>query len=224
MRRAVVLSMILAAAPAVTMPLTAQIRLVDQADRQALRAWFVLLADAQYYRTTPDVIDCASLVRHAFREALRPHGAEWLRLANLPLAPALPDVRQRPVATGAAAPLFRVRPDPRAPYVEFADARTLIRFNSRFVARDIRAAQPGDLLYYRQITERQPDHLMVVVGPSRLDRSATDFVVYHTGPHDSGPGEVRKVRLADLLKHPAPRWRPTAENPAFPGVFRLAAL
>jgi uncharacterized protein YfaT (DUF1175 family) len=46
-------------------------------------------------------------------------------------------------------------------------------------------------------------------------------VVYHTGPLDGGPGEMRKVRLADLARHPVARWRPAAHNPAFVGVFRL---
>lgn len=107
---------------------------------------------------------------------------------------------------------------------EFADARTIVRWNARLISRDAADARPGDLLYYRQPSQRQPDHLMVVVGPSRLDRSADDFVVYHTGPDDEGPGEIRKVRLADLGRHPAPRWRPVPSNTAFVGVFRLVAL
>jgi uncharacterized protein YfaT (DUF1175 family) len=48
--------------------------------------------------------------------------------------------------------------------------------------------------------------------------------VYHTGPLDGDPGEVRKVRLSTLAQHPAPRWRPLPSNPSFVGVFRLAIL
>jgi uncharacterized protein len=48
--------------------------------------------------------------------------------------------------------------------------------------------------------------------------------VYHTGPIDDGPGEVRKVQLSTLLQHPAPRWRPLVSNPNFIGVFRLSML
>ena len=33
-----------------------------------------------------------------------------------------------------------------------------------------------------------------------------------------------KVRLATLRQHPSARWRPVTDNPAFVGVFRLAAL
>jgi uncharacterized protein YfaT (DUF1175 family) len=32
---------------------------------------------------------------------------------------------------------------------------------------------------------------------------------------------VRKVRLRDLLQHPAPAWRPVTANPGFVGVFRF---
>src|SRR4029079_8901762 len=119
-------------------------------------------------------------------------------------------------------PLFRISSDSTAPLAEFADARTIIRYNARVVARDARALRPGALLYFQQPSQSEPDHLMIYIGPSRFDASATDFLVYHTGPAATGkPGEMRKVRLADLLKHPSPRWRPLPSNERFVGVFRL---
>jgi uncharacterized protein YfaT (DUF1175 family) len=205
-------------------PVAAQLRLADESDRAAFRGWFVLLADAAFYQPPAEATDCAALVRYAMREALRPHTPEWLRLARLPVAPALAELRARPIARDGRLPLFRTGVDAGAPLAEFADAKTLVRWNTRLISRDAADARPGDLLYYRQPSQRQPDHLMIVVGPSRLDGSAPDFIVYHTGPDDGGPGEIRKVRLADLARHPAPRWRPTAANPAFVGVFRLVAL
>jgi len=207
-----------------TVGVGAQLRLADESDRAAFRGWFVLLADSAYYRPPAEVTDCAALVRYAMREALRPHTTEWLRLAQLPVAPALAEVTSRPAAKDGQLPLFRVADGANTPLAEFADARTLVRWNTRLVSREASDARPGDLLYYRQIEQRQPDHLMVVVGPSRLDPSASDFLVYHTGPDDRGPGEIRKVRMADLLQHPAPRWRPVPSNRAFIGVFRLVAL
>jgi uncharacterized protein len=208
------------AALAASHSLLAQIRLSDEGDRAAFRAWFVLLADAAYYHPVPEVTDCAGLIRYAMREALRPHTPDWLRRASLPLTPA--EVRERPAATSGHMPLFRISADPHAPYAEFADARTLIRYNARFVAREIGALRPGDLLYYQQPAQRVPDHVMIFVGPSPFDASATDFVVYHTGPaDDGGPGEMRKARLADLERHPAARWRPIAPNHRFVGIFRL---
>jgi uncharacterized protein len=203
-------------------PSRAQLRLADETDRAAFRAWFVLLADAAFYRPVPEVTDCAGLIRYAAREALRAHTAEWRRRAALPLDPGLPDVADPPKGGPDHFPLFRVSADPDAPYAEFADARMLVRYNARLVARDVAAVHPGDLIYFQQPSQREPDHLMIFVGASRFDPSAGDFVVYHTGPaDDGGPGEMRKVRLADLLRHPSPRWRPVASNERFVGVFRL---
>jgi len=45
----------------VVAPLNAQVRLADASDRAAFRSWFVLLADAQFERPAPDVVDCAAL-------------------------------------------------------------------------------------------------------------------------------------------------------------------
>ena len=204
--------------------LPAQVRLADESDRAAFRAWFVLLADAQFERQTPDVIDCAALVRHAFREALRAHTPEWVRTAQLPFTPRFADVRSGPRPTTEGWPLFRVTAAPSPKYAEFADARTLIRLNSRHVGRETKALRPGDLLYFQQPGQTTPDHLMVYVGRSQFETEGDDWVVYHTGPIDRGPGEVRKVRLSTLAQHPSPRWRPLTSNPQFIGIYRLAVL
>lgn len=201
------------------LPARTEIRLLDESDRAAFRAWFVLLADAQFYRPTPDVTDCASLVRHAVREALRPHTPEWMRRAALPLPVSYPDVRRPPAATAEGWPLFRVS---ETTYAEFADAETLVRLNTTAIGRHADAARPGDLFYFRQPDSHLPDHLMVFVGPSVFDRSATDWLVYHTGPDTISRGEVRKVQLHDLMRHPSPRWRPASANVCFVGIFRLA--
>ena len=202
----------------------AQLRLADESDRAAFRSWFVLLADAQFERPTPDVTDCAALVRHAVREALRAHTPEWVRRAALPFAPQFADVRSAPRAGPDGWPIFRVSDRPSAAYAEFADAQTLVRLNSRPLGRSLSAARPGDLIYFKQPGQAQPDHLMVFVGRSFFEEQGDDWVVYHTGPLDGGPGEVRKLRLSTLLQHPAPRWRPVESNPNFVGLFRLAPL
>lgn len=199
----------------------AQVRLLDETDRNACRAWLVVLADAQFYRPTPDVVDCAALVRHALREALRPHSPEWLRRWSIAGMPTYPDVRRPPAARDGSLPLFRVK---GSRYAEFADARTIVTLNCRLVARSMAAARPGDLLFFHQEAAAEPDHLMVFIGPSAFDRTSNDWIVYHTGPDAGRAGEVRKVRASELLRHPSPRWRPVPENPAFVGVFRLAFL
>jgi uncharacterized protein YfaT (DUF1175 family) len=203
---------------------SAQVRLADESDRAAFRAWFTLLADAQFEASAPEVTDCAALVRFAFREALRTHDTEWARRLRLPFTPTFPDVRSAPRPTPAGWPLFRVNRGTPTRYAEFADARTIVSLNARPLGRHTSALRPGDLLYFRQPSQTQPDHLMVFVGRSFFDDGADDWIVYHTGALEDGPGEVRKVRLRDLLQHPSPRWRPSDANPQFIGVFRLSVL
>ncbi|HUQ87252.1 MAG TPA: DUF1175 family protein [Vicinamibacterales bacterium] len=201
---------------------SAQVRLADESDRAAFRSWFVLLADAQFERQTEDVNDCAALVRHAVREALRAHTPEWVRRSGLPFTPQFADVRSAPRGGSDGLPLFRISSDAMPRFAEFADAKTLINLNAKPLGRDARAARPGDLLYFHQPGQSEPDHLMVFVGRSQFENEGDDWLVYHTG--SGSQGEVRKVRLATLLQHPAPRWRPLASNPSFIGVFRLVML
>ena len=207
-----------------TVHMTAQMRLSDASDRAAFRSWFVLLADAQFENSAGEVTDCAALIRFAYREALRAHTPEWARRLALPFTPTFPDVRNGPRPSETGWPLFRVSAGNAPRYAEFADARTIVTLNARPRGRSVAALQPGDLLYFHQPEQTQPDHLMVFVGASFFDPDARDWVVYHTGPSADGPGEVRKVRLRDLQQHPSSRWRPLTSNRQFVGVFRLATL
>ncbi len=221
---------------------SAQVSPRDASDRAALRAWIAILADAQFYRTTPDVTDCAALLRHAVREAVRPHTDEWYRRTQLPLAVTLADPVARPGERDGMLPLFAVTAGRRPRFAEFADAQTIIRFNASPLGREVTALRPADLLYFRQEGQRLPDHLMVFIGRSAFEPTGDDWVVYHTGPSAAAGvtagragdaaatgepvpgGEVRKVRLSDLQRHPSPRWRPVSINRAFVGVFRLTMV
>jgi uncharacterized protein YfaT (DUF1175 family) len=206
--------------------LRAQVSFRDAADRDAFRRWFVVLADAQFYRPTPDVTDCAALVRHAVREAVRTQSPDWRRRIALPGSVAVPATHASAVERDGALLLFRVTKTAPPQFGEFADAKTLVALNSRAIGRDPAAARPGDLLYFRQGTGHFPDHVMVFVGRSAFEADGHDWVVYHTGPSAGGrdevteAGEVRKVRLSELRRHPSPHWRPVAANTAFAGVYR----
>jgi uncharacterized protein YfaT (DUF1175 family) len=163
------------------------------------------------------VTDCAALLRFAYREALRAHTGEWAASLGLAAIPAIPAVRKYEVPyTPAGAALFSLRDGGLA---EFADAETLRNHNAAFVSRDVRAVQPGDILFYRQEGQSLPHHAMVWLGRGHFT-SAGDWIVYHTGPIDGRPGEIRRVALAELAAHPDPRWRPVAANPGFLGIYR----
>jgi hypothetical protein len=212
------------------------LRLDDSHDRQSFRRWFTWLAEAQYFQAPAarpaEIGDCSALIRYAYREALRAHDSAWAAGARLPLTPAFDSVAkyQYPY-TPLEASLFRVREGSfeaadlaNGAFAQFADAQTLRRFNTRFRSRDLRAAEPGDLLFYRQSGAREPFHSMIYLGESPIRPDGKRYILYHTGPDDSDPGEMRRLTEQELLDFPQPQWRPVAANPNFLGVSRWNIL
>jgi uncharacterized protein YfaT (DUF1175 family) len=212
------------------------LRLDDADDQRAFRRWFTFLAEMQYFEATgrrpAEIVDCAALIRYAYREALRGHDGNWATDAHLPVAPGIPSATkyQYPY-TPLGADLFRVKPGGFQPadlttggFAQFADARTLQLRNTHFVTRDLARAQPGDLLFYRQDSEHMPFHSMIYVGESQIAKSAGRYLVYHTGPDVDGPGEIRRPTVDELRHFPEPDWRPLPDNPRFLGVYRWNIL
>lgn len=207
-------------------------------DRENFRRWFTGLAEAQFYAPSAEwnaaQRDCAGLVRFAWREALRAHDRAWFQRMGAGYEPLAPEVRAYTLERGPLGEkLFRNAPGAfdegdlaDGTFSEYADARTLKEFNSEFVGRAARAAEPGDLLFFRQPwAQKYPFHVMLFLGAARVDAGgASDWAVYHTGASPAASGEVRKVRLSVLERHPDPRWRPLAANRNFLGFYRLKIL
>ncbi len=209
------------------------LRLTDVSDRAAFRRWFTFLAEYQAFtppaKLPAEIKDCSALLRFAYREALWKHDDAWLSQMRLEGTPLLPAVKAYQLPhTSRGARIFRVSDAADSDsYAEFADARTLKNLNSHLLGRDMALAHPGDLIFYRQLEQHSPFHSMVFVGPSHFPDAAPayrDWVVYHTGPIGHGPGQVRRLRLIQLLKHPDARWRPVRGNPNFLGVYRWNIL
>jgi uncharacterized protein YfaT (DUF1175 family) len=210
------------------------LRLHSAADRAAFRGWFTALADTAAglpkAKLPKEIGDCAALLRWCYRGALHAHDEAWAATMPMDAPPPLASVTQyvypqTPLGVG----LFRVREGPyRAAdatdggFAQFADAKTLWLRNTFFVSRELRNARPGDLLFYRQLEQDSPYHSMILTGAGH------EWAVYHTGPIGSGPteqpGEVRRVAIADLLRHPDARWRPLVNNANFLGVYRWSIL
>ena len=207
------------------------LRLTDPSDQAAFRRWFTLIAEDAAARPKPDIpreiTDCASLLRYAYREALRRHDEAWFTSTGIAAGAPPGEIRKWDYPeTPLGLAIFRVRPGPFAAadlndgkFAQFADAKTLVEQNAFQVSRDVRAALPGDLLFYRQFGRVSPWHSMIV---TRVGSEVV--VVYHTGPDHGHPGELRRVLLADLLDHPQPEWRPVPGNPNFLGVYRWNIL
>ncbi len=150
----------------------------------------------------------------------------WQSTMPIESLPPIPSVAQYAYPfTPLGANLFRVRPGTyqaedvgNGNFAQFADAKTLWQQNTFLVTRNVAAARPGDLLFYRQLEQDSPYHSMILTG------RAHDWAVYHTGPTANGPGEVRRVKLDDLIHHPDSRWRPIPQNTNFLGVYRWNIL
>jgi uncharacterized protein YfaT (DUF1175 family) len=207
-------------------------------DRDSFRRWFTAIAEIQFYQLSDqwnaEQRDCAGLVRFAMREALRRHDRAWFQKMGKGYETVAPDVAgfdldRNPLGEK----IFRTDfgsfqgSDLRnGRFSEFADGRTLKNFNSVFVSRDRREAQPGDLLFfYQPWVQKFPYHVMVLLGTPRIaPNGARDWVVYHTGSSPTDDGTVKKVELSVLDHHPDPRWRPVENNRTFIGFYRLKIL
>lgn len=212
------------------------LELTSPTDVRAFRDWFRFLAEEQFYRGNdldPEINDCAALLRYAYREALRRHDGEWAVRVGLKAVKPIPDVaRFQYPYTPLRADLFRLKPGEfqmedlqSGAFGQFADAETLLLYNASAMGKDIGQARPGDLLFYRQENQSMPFHAMLYLGPSTMEQGGrTDYVLYHTGPDGDWKGEMRRVSLAELFRHPEPRWHPTAANPTFLGVYRWKIL
>ncbi len=211
-------------------------RLDSAQDRENFTRWFTFLAETQYYaparEARAEVEDCGALIRFAFRNALMAHSPAWREDAGLPYDPGFGDIAKYHYPSGPLGrALFRARPGPAAPgdlahgaFVEFADAATLLRYNTYLISRDVRAAEPGDLLFFHQSVQREPFHSMLFVGKSYYLPQGSDWIVYHTGDLNGQRGEIREVQAGTLLEHPDPHWRPLPDNSNFLGVYRLEIL
>lgn len=213
-------------------------------DRASFRRWMTGIAEWQAEEMSAawneEQRDCAGLVRFAWREALRRHDRAWFQAmkrggtgweGQVVLAP---DVRaftldrhplgERLFRTDFGA--FDEADLTTGRLAEFADARSLKNYNTVFLGREDGVARPGDLLFFHQPwVQRYPYHVMIFLGRALVaDDGQADWVVYHTGNSAAEQGEMRKVRLAMLRRHPDSRWHPVVRNRHFLGYYRLKML
>ena len=169
----------------------------------------------------PKQRDCAGLVRFAYRTALEPRDAARTAKLGMPAKLKLPPLSEQARKALPDYPQIwqtgLTNGQPR--YGHFADAETLIGYNFRLKSRDLASAQSGDLLVYQKpLINDEPYHLMLFAAghPENL-------AVYHNGAQGD-EGQVRVVRVAELLESPDPVWVPRPENPYFLGVYEWNRL
>lgn len=185
---------------------------LSQSQSRAFQAWMLRIVNAQIERgPSPRWThrDCAGLVRFAVNEALSVHDAKWLRANGIASDRRLPPELELDAAQAALRNRW-VQSDGSVGH--FVTALALVQNNSRFIAREISQALPGDLLFYDQGDEQ---HLMVWMGAR---------IVYHTGTVVPGDTGLRAVDIKQLMHWKDTRWQPAANNPNFAGVYRLSFL
>jgi uncharacterized protein YfaT (DUF1175 family) len=212
--------------------------LLGEGDREAFRAWFVAILEQQLEGLSPvwdeAQRDCAGLLRFAFREAWGPHTEAWRDRIGFAPSPVAGD--PNPALAGPWRSAFPT-PEGWKPFARGAFLRTQ---SCVFMGKELGEARPGDLIFFaRGGANPQPDHAMAFV---RSDLDGQPMLLYHTGPESArpvvvsgavsgalssarpAPGEVRRVRLDELMHHPDAAFRPTPENPAFLGLYRWKVL
>jgi len=210
----------------------------DETDRRNFRRWFVSIAESQLYKEDPawrkDDHDCAGLLRFAYREALKQHDTKWLRHKPFLVDAAIADVRKYnyPQVPLLQTKIFRTREGKFAEanladttFAVTALAAKLRSYNTVFFGKSLEHVQSGDLLFFLNTGDvKMPQHSMIFLGDSRRPANIANHVIYHTGPRDDKPGILKKLQLADLMKHPDERWHPAPENRYFLGYYRWKIL
>lgn len=171
------------------------LRLTDSADQEAFRQWFAQIAEYQAMRPAAqapkEITDCASLLRYAYREALKKHDAGWFKDTGMGGGSLPGEIQAWHYSdTPLGAGLFRITPGPfvqgdesDGAFAQFADAKTLVERNAYLVGRNVWQAEPGDLLFYRQFGESSLWQSMIV---TRVGSGAA--VVYYAGEDQSSHG------------------------------------
>ena len=201
---------------------------LNKNDSERFINWFLNISLYQTQKISDNWLewerDCSGLIRYATREALKVHDDSWYANTGI-------DLKFWEEKTGVNLEYFEDVQKynyPEIPVfgshnffdedgntVYFADAYNLLRANVKFISKDLKEAEPGDLLFF-QHPAPLTFHSMIFTG---------DGLVYHTGPVDeTNPGMI-KVWTIDYYKSLMPfQWLPIQNNEYFLGIFRLKFL
>ena len=198
--------------------------LISEDDREAFRGWFIRVAESQFlkrsYSWQDTQRDCAGLIRFAYREALKKHDAQWLVKSGIVIDKNIPDIKRfnYPDVPHLGENIFKQKAGSAmdsASFGSFADAETLLKFNTVFVSRSISEAKKGDILFFRIISGgKEQYHSMIVAGRE----NGETVIIYHTGKGDV----IKRVPFSYLNGSGA--FSPSPANERFLGVYRFHIL
>jgi hypothetical protein len=200
-------------------------------DEENFRNWFINIANSLYYNDTPfwkkSQRDCAGFVRFCFKEALKKHNKYWMKDMNYK-GKVFEDVKKYnyPDVPYLGVDIFRIKGGidlAKKNFSFYASGRFLKEYNLKFVTKYLNRAKPGDILVYFHPQDYDfPFHMMIYLGNMEISNDY-GWVIYHTGPINSLGGELRKVKISDLMKAD-PSWLPLPSNKNFLGFFKFKIL
>ena len=192
---------------------------LNEEDSRNFRKWFLEIAKSQFARKSNSWKDrdCSGLIRFAYKEALKKHDKKWEKEIGFfhSSADQKMDVKKYnyPNIPLVGVNIFKISD---TKFGVFADAYHLLKYNVDFISKDYKDAKPGDILFfYHPLSLDMPYHSMIYTG---------DGVLYHTGPIEDEEGELRYMKLEDVLNHFPLDWKPLSINSKFLGFFRFKIL
>ncbi len=200
-------------------------------DSQNFSNWFISIANSLYYNDTTfwkkSQRDCAGFVRFCFKEALKKHDKYWISEMNYK-GKIFDDVKKYnyPNVPYLGVDIFRIKGGlslNKNNFSFYASGRFLKEYNLTFQTKLLSQAKPGEILvYFHPQDYKFPFHLMIYLG-NMEESNDYGWVIYHTGPINNLGGELRKVKISDLM-HADPSWLPIPSNKRFLGFFKFKIL
>jgi hypothetical protein len=192
---------------------------LDYSDSINFRNWFLEISKSQFAKKSNlwKDRDCSGLIRFAYKEALKKHDENWEKNSDFVHHSSIqkPDVKKYnyPDIPLIGTKIFKILD---FEFGVFADAYHLLKYNVDFVSKDYKKAKSGDILFfYHPSSVDMPYHSMIYTG---------DGLLYHTGPIEDKEGELRYLKLEDVLKNFPLDWQPLPSNNKFLGFFKFKIL
>jgi len=206
------------------------LELTAEQDRSSFRRWFTAIAQSQFYHLHPQWPkirrDCAGLICFAYKEALKSHSKQWFKGYKYLPESAIPDVKayRYPKLPLVQTNLFHSRL--KGKFEPVATASVLMRYNCRYLGKELdQTVEPGDLLFFKyNKTGVLEDLFHALILAHKETNRADGTVVYHTGPNEKDAGEMRRLRISHLNKHPDDTWHVKPSNAKFMGFYRFHIL
>ena len=208
------------------------VELSTHTDRENFKNWFLSIAESQFYQLShhfePIHRHCSGLIVFSFKEALKVHNEKWHKRFPYLIRTQYQDVQKYnyPEVPLLGTKIFRNRSGyykksdlKKGYFSETADVKTLINYNLDFISKNHNDFESADIIFFlNDENTNMPYHSMIF-------QKEGNWLIYHTGPLDNKKeGEVRKVKLTTLMKHPDKKWHPAGDNPRFLGAYRFKII